>query len=148
MPVVFRYELPEVFKIARMKHRVMLCSMHDVVSKNGDMQLAREGVRETWAQIVDRRGSLEAPSGYVVRENQEKVSHWITVRYMYDLEVTSTAWIYERRLKSPPRWFKILDVTDHRLAYLFGVRLVERSDEVTPPNDASSFKGQPTKVNL
>lgn len=148
MPVAFRYDLPEVYKISRLRYRVMLCRMEDVVTKDGEMSLAREGIREVWGSIIDRRGSLVAPSGYVVEESSARVSHWITVRYMYDLDIKSTAWIYERRLKSPPRWFKVLDVTDHRLVYMFGARLVERSDETTNPVAGSPFLPQPSEVKL
>lgn len=133
MPVAFRYDLPEIYKIARMRHRVMLCHMDDVVEQNGEMSLKREGIREVWANITDRRGSMISQQGYTIMEPEKQVSHFITTRYMYDLDIRSTAWIYEKRLKSPPRWFKVLEITDHRLVYLFAVHIVERSDAATPP---------------
>lgn len=133
MPVTFRYDLPEVFKIARMKHRVVLCSMDDVVTKDGEMILSREGIREVWASIDDRRDTLQDVSGFTLDKNKERQSQLITTRYMYDLNIQSTAWIFERRRKSAPRWFKVLGAIEHRLVFIFSTRLVERSDIVTPP---------------
>lgn len=136
MPVTqFRYELPEIWKISRMKHRVILCSMHDVVVKDGEMSLIRQGIREVWANIDERRETLQGVSGYTIFgvNEQNRMSQLITTRYMSDLNVQSTAWIYEHRRKSMPRWFKVLAVTEHRLVCIFNTHLVERSDMVTPP---------------
>lgn len=146
----FRYELPEILKIAKLRYRVVLCKMEDVVTHDGQLQLARKGVRSTWAFIDDRRGSLVGPNGLVVDENRERQSHIIMTRYQYDIDVQSTAWIYELRLKSPPRWFKVIGVTDTRLAYLFSVRLVERADTAAAPVASNPLAPQalPSGVRL
>src|SRR5262245_49093710 len=143
MPVTFRYELPEIIKIAKFRYRITLCRMEDVVTENGEMKLIRQGIRDCWAYIDDRRGSLTGPDGLIVDENQERQSHLIWVRYQYDLDIRSTAWIYGHRLKSPPRWFKVLAVRDTRLIYEFSVRLVERADTAAAPVATNPLMPQP-----
>lgn len=133
MAIVFRYELPDVLKIALLKSRITLCSQDDVVVENGVMLLIRKGIRTCWARIDERRGSLTGPDGLTVGDYDNQMSHIITTRYMYDIDIRSTAWVYEKRLKSPPRWFKVYGVSDSRLAYQLAVRQVERADQASHP---------------
>lgn len=133
MAITFRYELPEIMKIGTLKSRIVLCSQEDVVVDNGVMQLVRKGIRTCWARIDERRGSLPGPNGLTVGDLDNQQSHIITTRYMWDIDVRTTAWIYDCRLRSPPRWFKVYGVADSRLAYQFACRMVERGDEASQP---------------
>ena len=97
------------------------------------MILTREDVLTAWAHIEAKRGSMYGPQGLVVRENQDVRSHRITIRYRTDVDIKSTAWVNEARLKSPPRWFKVLGVTDGIECFILDVRLVERSETAMSP---------------
>lgn len=146
MAIAFRYDLPEIMKIGLLKSQIVLCSQEDVVVENGIMMLVRTGIRKCWARIDERRGSLPGPNGLTVGDLDNQMSHIITTRYMWDIDVRTTAWIYDKRLKSPPRWFKVYGVSDSRLAYQFACRLVERSDEASHPvaeADTSIFAARP-----
>ena len=37
--------------IAQLRHRIVLCTMQDVVEKDGRMHLTRKEVVETWARV-------------------------------------------------------------------------------------------------
>ena len=118
-------------------HRVVLCSMQDVVEKDGTMTLAREKVSERWAAIIQKKGSFFTREGRAVEPGKDPRSqrtHIITIRFDASIEISGAAWIYERRLKSAPRWYKVLDVSDDAGQwYNFDARLVERNDTASPP---------------
>lgn len=119
--------------IAELRHKVQLCSQSDVVTTNGNLFLARADVLACWAKIEDKKGSLHGPTGLVTRESHDVRSHKITIRYRTDVDIKSTAWVYEARLKSPPRWFKVLAVADQADMFVLDVRLVERSENAMTP---------------
>lgn len=144
MAVTFRYELPEIMKIALLKTRILLCSQDDVVVEGGQLKLIRKGIRECWARVDERRGSLTGVDGLTIKDLEDQQSHIIMTRYMWDIDMRNTAWIYEARRKSPPRWFKVLGVADSRLAYILSCRQVERSDEaIVPVASTSMFDPRP-----
>lgn len=69
-------------------------------------------------------------------EPREQRTHYIIMRYRSDIEITTAAWLHEARLKSAPRWFKILNVMDENELgeyWKFEVRLMENSDEAIEP---------------
>lgn len=126
-------------KIADLTHYVVLCSMHDVVTSDGEMRLAREGIAGMWASIEQSRGSTFSKEGYAVMEpggKREVRSHRIVVRQRVDLDISAMAWVYERKRKSPSRWFKVLggaDKYEDGQFFTMDCMLVERSDTTTPP---------------
>lgn len=125
-----------LFAIRDFKHRVALCSMQDVITTDGVLELSREDVFHTWACIEARAGSQFSPVGFAIMESREAKTHEIFIRYRSDTEVTSKAWIYDERLKSSSRWFKILSVQDFNedgQYWLFKCKLYERGDNVIPP---------------
>lgn len=131
-------------KIAALKHRIALCRMEDVVTQDGEMHLTRKDVFHAWARIEAKQGSAFSPAGYSVDEPRTTKTHEIYIRYRSDMEISAMAWIFEERLKSSPRWFKILKVSDYMEDgqwWCFKCRIVERSDDVTEPaaNDTTSI---------
>ena len=97
-------------KIGDMCYRVALCTMNDVVLEGDAMTLSREVVTFTWASITHQwnQPSFIGKEGYAVKELRDRPTHLITVRYGLQLDYTSAAWVYEQRLKSPPRWYKVV----------------------------------------
>lgn len=141
--------------IAKLSHKVVLCSQDDVISADGVMTLSRKDVVKTWAAIVAKSGSLFS-AGYSVAEPREKFTHLISMRENTSIVITATAWIYEERLKSPPRWYKVLDIADKDDNGRFIVmkcRLVEKSDDAIKPTTddgviSSVVQGLPPGVVL
>jgi len=127
--------------IAELRHRVVLCSMRDVVEKNGIMELTREEVVETWARVrpflsFGSKGSFISPVGYTVLDPDHHQSHWVVIRYQHGLDITTAAWVYEARRKGQPRWYKVLGATEsenHRWIEI-AVHLHERSDNAQRPH--------------
>lgn len=126
-------------KLAAFSHRVQICSMKDVVDNNGTMQLARKDVYSCWAMIYGVKGSMHSQAGYTIKENKDYRTHVIRIRHQRALDFTSAAWVYEARRKSPPRWFKILNMVDadeNSRFFEIEARLVETSVDAVAPVDA------------
>ena len=123
-------------KIGDMCYRVALCTMNDVVLEGDAMTLSREVVTFTWASITHQwnQPSFIGKEGYAVKELRDRPTHLITVRYGLQLDYTSAAWVYEQRLKSPPRWYKVVGFAEqyHNWVMLH-CHLVEKSDKATEP---------------
>lgn len=119
-------------KISELKHRVALCTMRDVVIDQ-EMNLSREAITYTWAAIehMTHLSSFITREGYA-RENPERGTHRITVRAGLDLEYSTAAWVYEQRLRSPPRWYKVLGFVDECDWVMLECHLVEKSDTAKP----------------
>jgi len=124
-------------RISEFSHRVSLCTMHDVVENPSTMTLTRAPVAEMWAKIyaLPHLPSFQSPYGYAIKENANRVTHWITLRYKVDLDFTSAAWVYEVRRKSPPRWYKVLGFYDNEPWVVLHTHLVEKSVNITPPHN-------------
>ena len=122
-------------RISDFRHRVSLCTMYDVVESGSTISLSRVPHAEMWAKIyaLPHLPSFISPMGFAIKEKGDRVTHWITIRYKADLDFTSAAWIYEPRIKSPPRWYKVLGFYDSRLWITVHAHLVEKSVAVTPP---------------
>lgn len=129
-----------------LKHRVMICTSQDVVVDGTTLVLARKGVRETWAMVAESREQLFARDGMAIREQRDAASHKITIRYNPDQPITSAAWVYEARLKSEPRWYKVLAISDLGEQGRFSVlrcRLVEKSDGLLAPAPKAATPADP-----
>jgi hypothetical protein len=133
-------------KMANLVHRVALCTMLDVVSNDGYMELTRRPVAWLWAGIRQPRPSYLAPSGYAIMEEADRVTHIITIRAKTEVHVSAAAWVYEEFLKSPPRWYKVIGFVDIDHFIRLHCRLYERSDEVRQP--AHLLSAAPQDVSL
>lgn len=133
----------KVYKSKDLDHRITLCSADDVAFENKEMRITRKGMYSTWAQIDVKKPSYFASSGApAVAENRDVYTHCITIHYRPDVEITAAAWIYEERLKSPPRWFKVVDVEEvfeQSQYWDLNCRLVQKGDDIVRPAESSSF---------
>lgn len=124
----------DILTIAELTHWIVVCSMKDVVIKDGSMSLAREGILSCWSRFEERRASLQGPSGLSVpQERKDLRTHLITIRFRYDIDFRSSAWIFEKRMKSSPRWWKVLAVQERTDRVDFDARLYDRSDDTALP---------------
>lgn len=139
--------------IAALRHKVVLCSQRDVIDNDGDLTLNRTEVRELWADIEPKAAQRMTQQG-AAREERDRRSHIIYTRAMADINLSQMAWVYERRLKSAPRWFKVLKVTEteHRGSpfWMLDVRLYERTDDAVEPTDSgfTAAKKMPHGIEL
>lgn len=142
--------------IAKLRHRMKLCSQRDVVTENNDMRLNRAEVSSIWCSVEEKAASHFSVKGATVGNRNER-THIICARYNSDLNVSNMAWLYEERRKSSPRWFKILKVGQTEMKgsvfFKFEVRLVERADDIPEPVSEqgatnSPIVGLPEGVNL
>jgi head-tail adaptor len=120
-----------------LRHRVKLCSAQDVITEDGELKFSREEVFTTWAQIEAKIASQFNRSGENLLNEKERQTHLITIRFRRDIDVSSTAWIYEERAQSGARWFKVKGVRDLNEDGQFlqiSASLLERGI-VTPPTD-------------
>jgi head-tail adaptor len=133
--------LPDIEpRLSDLNCRIAICTMHDVVSDKGVMTLTREPVATVWAKVyaLPHLPSFISSDGYAIMERQDRVTHWITLRYKTDLDFTSAAWLYETRRKSPPRWYKVLGFYDGDLWIVLHCHLVEKSVNATEPRNPLS----------
>lgn len=73
-------------------------------------------------------------AGYNIMEDRNRQTHVATMRMRRDLEISSAAWIFEQRLQSGSRWFKVLGIKEEDGTMLtLSLRLVERGDDLVSP---------------
>lgn len=126
--------------IADRNHRLTVCSMKDTV-ENGEMMLGRNVAYSGWAKITPKRSSRFSKDGAAIQQSRDTKTHEICMNYRYDVDITAAAWLYEKFIKSPPRWFKILSVTRMDDEWMFDCRLVEQGEDITPPNMGTTTDG-------
>lgn len=123
--------------IAALRHRVVLCRQEDVISGPDRMELNRKAVGSMWAAILPKKASTFSTFGAAMKESRDARTHQILIRYRSDLNLSAMAWLYEERLASSPRWFKILSVGQTEQSgsqyHELDCRLIERSDELVAP---------------
>ena len=145
---MFELAKPKI-KIADLSRRVALCSMNDIVTKDGYMALAREPKKYVWAQI-DAALNLPAfitAAGYSYMESHNAWgTHRVIVRAQTHVEPTARAWVYELKRKTSPRWYKVLGFTESDQWIIMITHLIERSEEAVPP--MGMLQAQPTPVEL
>jgi head-tail adaptor len=141
--------------IARLRHRVKLCSQRDVVEKDHVLILNRTEVAELWADIQEKKSSSFTKKGAASGDNRSARTHLIKTRYRWDLDITNMAWLYEARLQSAPRWCKVLRVSQTEECgtqwAMWECRLVERTDDLVKPKAQSAMNpavGLPDGVKL
>lgn len=112
--------------------------MQDVIDTAGQMSLTRKNVYHCWASIKVSQGSLFNAEGSAVRQAESVRTHRVYIRFRRDIDFTQAAWLYEERLQSGARWFKILAVRDcDESGNLLEAdcRLVERGVLLQAPKD-------------
>jgi hypothetical protein len=123
--------------IAALRHRVVLASMQDVVEQDGTMALSRKAVMSCYARIEPFRSrtSFLSPAGFSILNPTEQPSHLVTVRTGINVDFTSAAWVFEQRLKSPERVYKVLGFSESedRKWTTLSVHLYEKSAQVSAP---------------
>lgn len=138
-------------RIADLRHRLHLCRQEDVVLTGGTLQLNREVVLTVAAAVKEKAASTFSPTGAAMMDNRSARTHQVEFRYRPDINLSAMAWLYELRLKSPPRWFKILRVghTENNAVPMYCVdcRLVERGDDLYVPATGPAV-GLPAGVRL
>ena len=125
------------YKIMDFRHRINICSMHDVVlTQAGTIELTRKDVYNCWAYIKPVRMSMFDILGNAIQEDRNERTHEIVIRARRDFDYSSAAWAYEKRLQSGDRWYKLTRCA----VYLedgeymeFDARLVERGDTLSKP---------------
>lgn len=139
---------PGAPKQGELVHRIALCRQDDIVVTGGVMELRRTSVVRTWARIKSYYGlpAFVGQSGFVVIDAITRATHNITVRIGLEVDVTSSAWIYEERRKGMPRWYKVLGFSESTNWLNMPCRLVEKSDTALVPRE--SLAPQPQRVEL
>lgn len=125
-----------MLSIASLNHRVAICTSTDVVISSGTITIAREDVYHAWAKIENKQSSSFSREGFSIQQPLNRQTHLITIRYRRDIDISAMAWLYEERLQSGARWFKVLGVKDQDSSAQFitlSCRLVERGDDLVPP---------------
>lgn len=110
--------------------------MKDVVESGGQMSLARKDVYHCWARVVATSNSYFNGAGDAIKQSRDARSHQICIRMRRDIDFTQAAWLYEERLQSGARWFKILDMREQNengQYFEFDCRVVERGVSLQPP---------------
>ena len=137
--------MPDIdVRITDLNSRVSLCTAYDVVENESTITLRRAPVATCWAKIYalpHLPSFIGGQFGYAVKETAERITHWITLRAGIGLDFTSSAWVYEERRKSPPRWYKMLGFYDNGNWVVLHCHLVERSINAVPP------KGSPLEAD-
>lgn len=132
--------------IAKLQHRLVLCSQRDKVA-DGSFTYERHKVAKMWAAVEAKAASGFSTNGASMNESRAKRTHVIYARYRHDLNISLMAWLYEERLKSSPRWFKILKVNQTEQAgnafFKFDCRLVERGDDLAEPKSDEAKPAMP-----
>lgn len=135
-------------RIADLKYRVALCTANDIVVDGQTMEIRRETVKWTWAAIehMTNMSSFLSRAGYAALENAARPTHRIRVRTGHELDYSATAWVYEQRLKSPPRWYKFLGFVEEGCFTMLECHLQERNDNARPSD--GSLAPTPQSVEL
>jgi len=129
-------------RISDFSHRIQICTQLDVVEDGSTISLSRVPAAKVWAKVyaLPHLPSFVSPYGYAIKETANRVTHWVTLRYKIDMDFSSAAWLYEERLKSPPRWYKVVGFYDSDLWITLHCHLVEKSTKAIQPRTLLSGK--------
>lgn len=119
-----------------LKHRIALCAGKDVVTDGGTLVLVRQDVVNTWAKIEAKAASMFSRQGFAIMEDGNKQTHLISIRMRRDIDITSSAWVYEERMQSGARWFKVLGIKDDGEdsdVTILSCRLIQRGEDLVEP---------------
>lgn len=131
--------------IADYTHRIVLCSGYDEIAGAAQVFQSKYAIAEVWACIKEVRTTFHVGSrGTDVEEGKDRYSHNITIRWRPDLNITGHAWVYEKRVKTGGRWWKVIGIkeTDEsQLEFVLQARLAEKSDFVAAPTAPAPTSG-------
>lgn len=117
-----------------LKHRLSICTTDDVTSTDGTLFITRKDVLTTWMKIEAKAASPFSRAGYNIEENEQKQTHLATMRFRRDFDISTAAWLYEERMQSGGRWFKVLATKEDDGVWLvLALHLVERGDNLVKP---------------
>lgn len=123
------------YSIGDLNKRVIIVSSHEDVS-DGKLLIKREGAYACWASIKDAASYNKDRQGAIFQQPHEKRTHKMCIRYRQDISISVGAWVFEERLKSAPRWYKIIGQKDEGGAgqwWIFDLRLHTESDSEGRP---------------
>ncbi len=121
-------------KTSLLKHRVAICSAHDVALTTTQVILERQKAFETWARIEPMRGQAWMKN-ISLDDNRENHSHMIWIRWAPSFDISTYAWVFEQRAASGGRWWHVLSVreeNDRARWWQLLCRLVEKGDTRQP----------------
>lgn len=124
-----------------LKHRIALCAGQDVVTDNGTLILTRKDVLNTWAKIESKAASMFSRQGFAIMEDRNKQTHLISIRMRRDIDITSAAWVYEERMQSGARWFKVLGIKDDGEdsdVTILSCKIIQRGEDLVEPVETSA----------
>ena len=134
--------------IADIRHQMTLCSQRDVVQDGGELHIRRAGMLKAWAAIEAKKASTFSLNGAAMKDSRDQRTHIVTMRYRPDINVSAMAWLYEARLQSSPRWFKVLSVSQSEGKgapwLILDCRIFERGDDIAAPVADDARKGPVT----
>lgn len=123
--------------LSDLRHRLVLCRQDDVISSEAGFQLRREEVKTVLASVTEKSGTPYTKSGHA--NSGDGRTHIIMIRYRPSLNLSEMAWLYEKRVKSSPRWFKVLSIGQTEESstpyWKINAKLVERSDDAPKPTN-------------
>jgi len=137
-----RLKYPKHISMKDFSHRVTLASAKDIVVSASEITIKKEAVYEAWAFIEDYKPSFQAGADGMTlslegtNDTRNSPTHCIYMNYRPDIDIRASAWIYEARRKSAPKWYKILGVNDYQQDsryWEFKVRLTQQSEVASPP---------------
>lgn len=130
--------MAKVIKISDLRYFLIVCSMKDVAI-DGEIALIREetGI-QGFASIEQTRSGFFSPKGQSIQQERNQRTHKIVMRYRSDINISSAAWLYEKRGLSSPRWFKVIKIAEFQDGnrshfQQLDCREVSRGDELTTP---------------
>jgi hypothetical protein len=112
-----------------------MCREEDIIV-DGEFRIKKDGIRSAMAKITQIRKSKLSRTGNELRTTDD-ATHSIEIRSTYGVEYTNSAWIYEHRLRSSPRWFKVNGILEDVDFTAFSVVLSERGDQVAEPSGSN-----------
>lgn len=135
--------------IASLRHMVALCSGSDVVVSPGSIESRRPPIFTARADIQPKRAQQWSPQGFAAFDEKERPSHDVAIRFRPDIDITRAAWLFEERLQSGRRWFKVLgvvDVEERGRFWKLSCRLVEKGVEAPAPTQSppATVDGKPS----
>jgi head-tail adaptor len=128
--------------------KISLCSAKDVITDTGEMHLIREDVVKVWAKIDPKVASMYSREGFNIMESRNRQTHLITIRARKDIDISSSAWVYQHLAGNDARWYKVLGIRDYdgEMDFLvISARLVQKGEDLTPPVDEGATACAPLR---
>lgn len=122
--------------IKEFRHSVVLCSSKDVIESEEDVSITKTEVVKRWAKIETRKPfSKWNTYGYSEDNDANEPTHRIVFYMDRTMDISSTAWVYEKRLQSGDRWYRVVSIKELDEGSLYTVMncvLKQRGDTLAP----------------